>query len=261
MPSADHYRAQRQVLINGINAFEPVVMQLHEAYKREDFCDWPTIILATTVQTSAISLFKLLPFEKSREPLDKRSIASIIRNIVDSHDALDLLINPATPEQFNLHRDILGLYIAKRIATIQTKVDAPRAAEFYPRAASHYWRSIQNSRLYKKPMDRLKSGESIFYGTRGQRVEKACGSDAQFVMGVIADLSTYVHSVPPTLWLSDIDELYADNHRHRSVVGIWLRVANFYLARCFALVLGVFGAKQSAELTTFISNHKSVFAR
>jgi len=84
MHTPDHYKSQRQVLINGINAFEPVVMQLHSAYKHEEFCDWPTIILATTVQTSAISLLKLLPFEKRRETLDKRSIASIIRNIIDS---------------------------------------------------------------------------------------------------------------------------------------------------------------------------------
>ena len=261
MHTPDHYKSQRQVLINGINAFEPVVMQLHSAYKHEEFCDWPTIILATTVQTSAISLLKLLPFEKCRETLDKRSIASIIRNIIDSHDVLDLLISAATSEEHNLHRDILGLYLAKRIAKIQSKINAERAGKLYPRAASHYWQNIQGSKLYTKSMDRLISGESIFYATRTERVEKACGVHADFVSGVIADLSTYIHSVPPTLWLSDIDELYVDNNRHRSVIGVWLRVANFYLARRFALVLGVFGTKQSLELSSFISDHKSVFAR
>jgi len=175
MRVADHYKSQRQVLLNGINAFEPVVTKLHAAYKREEFHDWPTIILATTVQTSAISLFKLLPFEKCREPLDKRSIASIVRNIVDTHDALDLLISPATSDQFNLHRNILGLYLAKRIATIQSKIDVTRARKVYPRAAAHYWRSIRSSPLYMPAMDRLKSGESIFYATRAQRVTKDAG--------------------------------------------------------------------------------------
>jgi hypothetical protein len=116
MQSSAHYTGQRQILINGINAFEPVVGQLHAAYKREEFLDWPTIVLATTAQTSAISLLKLLPFERRREPLDKRSIASIIRNLIDTHDALDFLVNTGTPEEFELHRNILGLYLAMKIA-------------------------------------------------------------------------------------------------------------------------------------------------
>ena len=76
-------------------------------YQRGELPDWPTVILATTVQTSAISLFKLLPFERRREPLDKRSIASIIRNLIDTHDALEFLASIATSEEFNLHRVIL----------------------------------------------------------------------------------------------------------------------------------------------------------
>ena len=169
---SDHYAGQRQVLINGINAFEPAVDQLHAAYKRQEFQDWPTIILATTVQTSAISLFKLLPLERRREPLDKRSIASIIRNLIDTHNSLDLLLKTATLEEFNLHRDILGLYLASRIAKVQSKIASDQASQFYPYAASTYWDKIRKSKLYDKSMDRLKRGESLFYTTRVERVKK-----------------------------------------------------------------------------------------
>jgi hypothetical protein len=259
MQTADHYIGQRQVLINGINAFEPVVGQLHSAYRRGEFPEWPTVVLSTTVQTSAISLFKLLPIEGRREPLDKRSIASIIRNIIDSHDALDFLVNTETSEEFNLHRDILGLYLASRIANIQAKIAIDPSSEFYPKPTSRYWDNIRNSKLYNKSMERLRRGESLFYATRAQRVEKACGEHADFVMGVTADLSTYVHSVPPGVWFCGIDELYADTDQQRPVVGVWLRVANFYLARCVSIVLDVFSAAKTAELETFISQHQAVF--
>src|SRR5438270_13971349 len=103
MQTADHYTGQRQVLINGINAFEPILGQLHAAHQRGELPDWPTVVLATTIQTSAISLFKLLPCERRREPLDKRSIASIIRNLIDTHDALKFLVSTATSEEYDLH--------------------------------------------------------------------------------------------------------------------------------------------------------------
>jgi len=260
MHSSDHYTGQRQILINGINAFEPVIVQLHAAYKRQEFPDWPTIVLATTAQTSAISMFKILPFERRREPLDKRSIASIIRNIVDTHDALDFLVNTATSEEYDLHRNILGLYLATRIANVQSKIAGERASGFYPRAASSYWAKIQASKLYRNSMHRLRRGESLFYATRVQRVEKACGAHAEFVLGVIADLSTYVHSVPPALWFSEVTELYADTNQQRAIVGVWLRVANYYLARCFSIVLDIFPAAATTDLDTFISQHEAVFA-
>jgi len=109
-------------------------------------------------------------------------------------------------------------------------------------------------------MHRLKRGESLFYSTRVQRVEKACGAHSDFVLGVIADLSTYVHSVPPGLWFCDIDQLYADTDQQRAIVGVWLKVANFYLARSFSTVLGVFPAAEAAGLEAFISQHQAVFA-
>ena len=258
---SDHYLSQRQILINGIVAFEPIIMGLHKSYKNKEFSDWPTIVLGTTLQTSAISLSKLLPFNKpGQEPLDQRSIASIIRNIIDTHDALDMLINVTSPEEFNLHQDILKLYLSSQIKKVQSKIKPEDAQEFHGRAASHYWRRIKSSNLYKKSMDRIKSGESIFYTTRDQRVRKASGAQADVVMGVIADLSTYVYSIPPALWMGGINELYADNTRHRGIVWVWLRVANFYLARCFVLILKVFPQGQSSELTDFIAYHKNVFA-
>ncbi|MGO9146622.1 MAG: hypothetical protein ACLQDF_09660 [Desulfomonilia bacterium] len=258
---SDHYLSQRQILINGIIAFEPVVMRLHKSYKDKEFSDWPTIVLGTTLQTSAISLSKLLPFNKpSQEPLDKRSIASIIRNIIDTHDVLDMLINVTSPEEFNLHQDILGLYLSSQVKKVQSKIKPENAQKIHGRAASHYWRSIKSSNLYKKSMDRIKSGESIFYTTRDQRVRKTSGAQADVVMGVIVDLSTYVHSIPPALWMGGVNELYADNTSQRDVVSIWLRVANFYLAQCFALVLKVFAQGQSSELKDFIAYHKNVFA-
>ena len=206
-------------------------------------------------------MFKLLPdAEPRREPLDQRSIASIIRNIIDTHDALDLLINTTTPEEFNLHHDIMGLYLSGRIAKIQSKISPEEAHSFYPRTSRWYWQRIKSSPLYEKSMDRLKSGESIFYTTRSQRVKKACGAQADLVMGVIADLSTYVHSLPPAVWMGQVNDLYADNLKHRDVIAVWLRIVNFYLARSFAFVLKIYNHEASFELKAFIDVHETVFA-
>jgi len=236
-------------------------MGLQKSYNNKEFSDWSTIVLGTTLQTSAISLCKLLPLgEPSHEPLDKRSIASIIRNIIDTHDVLDMLIDVTSPEEYNLHQDILGLYLSSQIKKVQSKIKPENVQKFIVRAASFYWPSIKSSNLYKKSMDRIRSGESIFYTTRSQRVRKACGAQADVVMGVIVDLSTYVHSIPPVLWMGGVNELYTDNKRHRDIVWVWLRVANFYLAKCFVLILKVFPQGQSSKLTDFIAYHNNVFA-
>jgi hypothetical protein len=81
------------------------------------------------------------------------------------------------------------------------------------------------------------------------------------VLGVLADLSTYVHSIPPGLWFGGLDELYADSNRNRAMVAVWLRVTNYYLGRCFALILQTFPAAKSTELTRYIGRHEKVFAR
>ncbi len=257
---ADYYLSQRQILIRGINVFEPAVKQLHKSYEDDEFIDWPTIVLGTTIQTSAISLFKLLPSdEPTNEPLDKRSIATIIRNIIDTHDVLDMLINATTPEEFDLHRNIMGLYLSARIATVQSKIKPEDDQKFFPCAISRYWNLIKSSSLYEKSMERIRSGETIFYRTRADRIRKACGEHGDFVMGILADLSTYVHSMPPALWMTGIEELYADNSKHRSMVGVWLRVANFYLALSFGVILKMFPQGRSSDLTVFMAQHEKVF--
>lgn len=255
------FSEQHNVLQFGITAFEPVINKLHRAYRDEAFGDWPTIVLATTLQVSAISLFRLLPAEERTDaPLDRRSIASIIRNIIETHDALDLLIGTASPDEFNLHRDIMGLYLSARIEKIGSSISPDRPKSIFGSAASGYWESIKRSPLYTKSMDRLKTGESLFYLSRAERVRKACGSDSDFVMGVIADLSTYVHSVPPTLWMSGIDEIYKDDERNRDVVAVWLALTTLYLAQSFNLVLKIFPTGQSGEIGTFLAARKTLFA-
>src|SRR5512145_2111985 len=96
-----YLQSQVNALGLGINAFEPYIGNLHKAFREEKFIDWPTVILATTIQTTAVSLFKLLPqSEQGHEALDMRSIATIIRNIIDTHDVLDMLTNTETEEEF-----------------------------------------------------------------------------------------------------------------------------------------------------------------
>ena len=80
------------MLVKGVNAFEPYIRRLHSDYKDEKFIDWPTIALLNTLQATAISIFRLLPpAEYSNEVLDKRSIASLIRNVLDTHDVLRMM--------------------------------------------------------------------------------------------------------------------------------------------------------------------------
>lgn len=258
---SEHYLSQCKVLYLGITAFEPYINDLHESYKKGAFIDWPTVVLATTIQTTAISLFKLLPqSEPSHEPLDKRSIATIIRNAVDTHDVLDMLTNAESSEEFNLHRDIMGLYLSGRINKVQTKISPKDAQELFKHTKSFYWKSIKRSKLYDKSMDKLHSGETIFYKSRQQRVEKACGQHSDFVMGVLVDLSTYVHSMPPSIWMSKLEDIYSDSSRNRDVVAVWLRVANFYFSKCIELVLKMVDSSPSTEMTAFLNHHKYVFS-
>jgi hypothetical protein len=108
------FKSQAYALQTGVNAFVPPLEALHLAFTKEQFSDWPTVLLATLLQTTAVSLFKLLPpAVPVNEPVDRRSIATLIRNLVDTHDALDLLCNTITQEEFNLHRDILGYYLLR----------------------------------------------------------------------------------------------------------------------------------------------------
>ena len=257
----EHLQSQISALHQGIDAFEPYIYDLHSTFKNGEFSDWPTVILTTTIQTTAMSLFKLFPpSAKSNEPLDLRSIATIIRNVVDTHDALNLLANADTPEEFNLHRDILGLYLSDRINKVQVRIMSEKAEELYKRTKSFYWGNIRNSILYDKSMDRLKSGNAIFYKSRQQRVQETCGKHCDFILGVLTDLSTYVHSIPPSIWMGSIENLFSNSPSNRDGVAVWLRVSNFYFAQCIRIILKTLGKAPTAEMALFLDNYKHVFS-
>lgn len=282
-----HLLSQSALLALGINAFEPYIYRLEKDYAEGNFIDWPTIVLSNTVQATAISLFKLLPcgsqFDKSvrkftaismlrtfwrllpfhhesKEILDKRSLATMIRNIVDTHDVLDMMSISESPEEFNLHRDILGYYIANRISTIQQHIDKPKAEQFYKNAQKNYWDKIKNSPRYTQSLERVKKGESIFYKSRKERVKSVCGDSSDFVMGILADISTFVHSIPPSIWMKDIGSLYSDSEDNRNMVSVWLKVGNFYFARAISIVLQQTNYEASSEAIKFLNYNRTVFA-
>jgi len=257
----EHLISQGSALYQGISAFEPYINELHKRYESEDFIDWPTIVLATTLQTTCISLFKLLPArEFGNEPLDKRSIASIVRNVVDTHDVIDMLINEKDSERFNLHRDIMGLYLSSRINKVQSAILPDQAQEIYKHTKQWYWKRIKGSELYEKSMDRLKSGEALFYQSRRQRLSNACGKHADFVSGVLADLSTYVHSIPPSIWMSDTSNMCSDNESNRNTVAVWLRISNFYFAQSMKAVVDFSAMETSEAMAEFMAHHEYVFS-
>lgn len=257
---AEHLESQGTGLIKGINAFEPYIYMIHEGYRNERLLDWSTIVLTNTLQASAISLFRLLPdLENSSQVLDTRSLASLIRNIIDTHDVLRFVRENDSQERFNLHRDILGFYIASRIRAIQEAVDPENAEDVYVSICDRYWERVRNSPLYNKRMKTLKGGNRLFYESRRERVEAVCGQHSDFVMGVIADLSTYVHSVPPPIWLSDINTMYSNNERNRNTLAVWLRVANFFVARSYTMILSMTGYDTSVDLSEYCEHYEDAF--
>jgi hypothetical protein len=257
---SEHLKSQGAVLVKGVNAFEPYIYRIDQDYENEGFVDWPTIVLLHTLQATAISLFRLLPPVKfTNEVLDKRSIASLIRNIVDTHDVLKMMAVTESDDRFNLHRDILGLYLSSRTNKIQNSIDSKNAQSFYAHSKNWYWSRIKKSPLYGKEMERLKSGEGIFYESRRSRVQSVCGEHTDFVLGVLADLSTYVHSVPPPVWFSALGEMYSDTQSNRDVVAVWLRVGNFYIAKGYELGLTTAGYERSQEISWFLEHHCEVF--
>jgi hypothetical protein len=259
---SEHLLSQGVTLVNGVNAFAPYVRRLHGDYKEDKFSDWPTIVLLNTLQATAISIFRLLPpAEYTNEVLDKRSIASLIRNVVDTHDVLRMITNAESEDRFNLHRDMLCLYLSSRTNKVQTAIDPKNAQSFFAHTKEWYRERIRKSPLYTKEMDRfLKSGESMFYESRRSRVEAVCGEQSDFVIGVLMDLSTYVHSVPPSIWLSSLNDMYSDNKSNRDVTAVWLRVANFYIAKAYETGLSLTNYEKSADLSAFLDHHRTVFS-
>lgn len=259
--SSDILLPQGSALFKGINAFEPYIYRLHKEFKDGSFVDWPTVILTTTAQSTAVSLFKLLPPpELSNEVLDKRSIATLVRNIIDTFDVMDMMVNADTPARFELHRNILGMYLAGRINKVQQSIDAEKVEDFYKHNKQWYWASIKKSPLFNKSIERLKNSEGVFYQSRKTRVKRACGEHADFVSGVLTDLSTYVHSIPPSIWMSSLDELYSDTVKNRNVTAVWLRIANFYFAKIINILITTTNYELTKELEEFIDHHKDVFS-
>lgn len=262
---SEHLRSQGAALVQGVSVFEPFIYKIHKQFKSDELGDWPIVVLSTTLQTSALSLFKLLPSlankskEAEQEPLDIRSIASIVRNIIDTHDAIDMFLTIDDAERYALHRNILGLYLSSRIGKVQDGVDKESAQKFYKDAPKQYWEIIKNSPLYKKEMKKLKNGESIYYESRRVRVEKACGKDSEFVLGVLADLSTYVHSVPPAIWMSGLENMYTNNSKNQDLVAIWLRISNVYFAQSLKIILNSLSETPSNEVSEFIKSHECIF--
>lgn len=252
---------QASGLLKGINAFEGYIDKIHSDYKSEQFSDWPTIVLSTTLQTTSCSLFKLLPrSERSNEAVDIRSIATLVRNIVDTHDVLRMMVNVDSKEQFLFNRNLLSHYISSRMHAVQDQISPEDVQQHLKTIKSKKWQEITNSSLFKPHMRRLKKGEQIFYESRKERVQAVLGEQTDFVLGILADISTYVHSVSPPMWFSHIDNLYSDNTKNRDLCAVWVRLACFYLAQSFEYFFAATQYEKSPEITTFIEHHQTAFS-
>jgi hypothetical protein len=244
-----------------VRNFADVTIRIHDAYAAGQFIDWPTVLLGTLLLTTAVSLSKLLPREESKHSrivIDRRSIATLTRNIVDTHDSLDLLCDPSqSPEQFTLHRDILGHYLANKYIAFRDKGHAPN---YLDKSREWYWSRICEAIPDKAKRRRLRDGSTLFYTTRSERLLKSCGEDASFVGKVLADLSTYVHSVPPALWLKSLEEAFDDSPATRGVLLVWVQIANFHFARSIRIVL-TSAQIADAGLQEYIDSRLTVFRR
>jgi hypothetical protein len=255
------FGSQAHSLYTGVQAFTPQMEALHRAFKSQAIADWPLVLQTTILHTTAVSLYKVLPpYQPNSEAIDRRSIATLIRNLVDTHDTLDFLCNASSPEQFKLHRAILGYYLSGRIQTVQKQIAPADAQQFYPQAKARYWKTIDQAIDDKNIKQRLKNGESLFYAGRMERIRKACEEHAEFVRGVLTDLSTYVHSVPPSLWFSSIAESFEGVRSAHGILAVWLQVANFYYAHSIRIVERNFAFERSTELNSYLDRYRKVFS-
>lgn len=259
---SNYLQSQSYALVKGINSFSPFVEKLLYEFKTNAFSDWPTVILTQTMQSTVLSLYKLLPsIDGNDQLLDTRSIATLVRNVVDTHDVIDAMVAYRSTEEHYLNRQILGYYIVGRIAHIQRSIDSEAAQKFFPLAKATYWGRIENSPLFEKnKMTKLKSGESVLYRSRSERVQSACGVHSEFVSGILAELSTFVHSIPASLWMSSSNDVYVDTEHARDRVAVWLRIANFYYARSISMVMSATNYSASNCLAAFLLHHRDVFS-
>jgi hypothetical protein len=254
--------SQGAALVRGVNAFAPLIERMATEEKDgQQLADWPTVLLTQLMQTTMVSLFSLLPpmgDVGGGALLDRRSIATLCRNVIDTHDVIAMMVG-ATGDKFYFNRLILGHYIAAQISRVQTAIDREAAQRFYPEAQAKYWERIQASPLYdKERMARLKKGETVFYKSRSERLSESCGQHDKFVSGVVADYSTHVHSVPPAMWFDAT--AFDDTPANRNVIAVWLRVTNFFYARAIRTVLRRLDWMSSDELTVFLDHHREVFS-
>lgn len=253
--------SQVEALYTGVQSFTPHLETLHREFENETFPDWPTVLLSTIQQTTVVSLYKLLPPAKAcNEPVDRRSIASLIRNMVDTYDSLDFLCNPSTEHESALHRDILGYYLAGRTHTLRKQLSADEAGTTYDEIRSNYWTKIDRAIRDKPKKNRLRRGQNLFYSTRRERLETACGDHANFIGAILTELSTYVHSVPPALWMASLDDGFLDTPKTRGVLAVWLQIANFYYASSIRVVSKSFAFKPKGRLATYLEQFEHVFS-
>ena len=237
-----------------------LLAKLHKDFKTGQFGDWPTVIFATQLGTLGISMCSILPSaEKNEQIVDMRSIASLIRNVVDTHDALDMLVNEPDPLRFQLHRDILGYYIAGRYKEVQKRIEPEKAQEFYKYISVNYWKNIKNSPLYSKKIERLKNSEGIFYQSRKERIERVFKSDTNFIQGILADISTYVHSLPPTNFFSSLEDQCKNTDRNMKLLTVWIQLLNVYMARCIEILYSVTAYEIDDFLVGYIQNFQNSF--
>ena len=78
---------------------------------------------------------------------------------------------------------------------------------------------------------------------------------------MIGDLSTYVHSIPPAMWMSTLGEAFLDAPRIREIFAVWLRIANFYFARSVSIVLTMWTREIPPTLTEYLQKNQYVFVR
>jgi hypothetical protein len=257
---AEAYRFQEAV-----NTFGKVVHRIHALYEADKFFDWPTVLLSTLLQTTALSLYNLLPKEEpeSRGIIDRRSIATLIRNLVDTHDTLDLLCDMRQPvDKLNLHRDIMGYYLSGRLHSAHGKANISGFLGHMDMTRDWYWKRICKGLPDEMQRKRLKSGESLFYLTRKERLEKCCGENAAFVGKVLSSLSSYVHSVPPDLWIKSLEEAFIYDRKTQGVLVVWLRITNFYFAKSIDIVLTSVGHEGTESfLKKYIEGNRECFRR
>lgn len=254
------YFSQVGSLIGGVIEFEKCLATIHKEYNKGTMPEWPLVLLSTITLTTVVSLTKLLPDSiESKNAIDKRSIASLVRNLADTHDVVDFLLSCSTPEEYNLHRDILGYYLAGRSQAVQNSIFG-RSQDYLKHTKEFYWNSIC-SKLTKDQQSRIKSTESIFYYTRTERMERATGKHSTFVMGILADLSTYVHSIPPGLWFADIAEGFDNTPHNREYLAVWIQICNYYFARTIKIIAQEANVELSAKGHLYLKHHENLFSK